>query len=461
MKFLLLPFLSLSTLPLVSAFPRVAQEAAYQLARSAAPSSAKEKRAVTFDPAAQLVDVTGKHAFTPPNFDAGDQRGPCPGLNALANHNYLPHNGVAAWTDIFNQTVTGSCLAFHLLSLPFKSLPSSRCRKEDADKQQVYGLGEDIAGFLAIYGAIFDGNIISLDPGYSIGGPSSASQNILGGLGLLGTPQGLSGSHNKYESDASAARYDLYSGGNDYKVDLSRFQALYDLQATEASPSYDLSVWTGHRKNMFLKSKNENPNFFYAPFAGVIASTGGFSFPPRMFSNKSAEYPDNGILNKEVLKSFFAISGPDDALVYTYGHEQIPANFYRRAIGNEYVFAEFMQDLNMFATYFPEMISVGGNTGKVNSYAALDLGNFTGGVYNGATLLEGNNLACFVFESLLAAAPDVLKGGYADPSGPMKTLADKVGGLIGGFACPAIESLNEGQFAMYPGAKTASGGGIL
>lgn len=41
----------------------------------------------------QLIDVTGAHAFVPPG--QGDIRGPCPGLNAFANHNYLPHNGIA------------------------------------------------------------------------------------------------------------------------------------------------------------------------------------------------------------------------------------------------------------------------------------------------------------------------------------------------------------------------------
>lgn len=30
-----------------------------------------------------------------PDYDAGDVRGPCPGLNTLANHGYLPRNGVA------------------------------------------------------------------------------------------------------------------------------------------------------------------------------------------------------------------------------------------------------------------------------------------------------------------------------------------------------------------------------
>lgn len=61
----------------------------------------------------------------------------------------------------------------------------------------VFGLGSDIATFLAVYGAIFDGSIVSLTPGYSIGGPVAGSQSILGGAGLLGTPQGLSGSHDK------------------------------------------------------------------------------------------------------------------------------------------------------------------------------------------------------------------------------------------------------------------------
>lgn len=39
--------------------------------------------------------VHGDHEFMMPNFTAGDVRGPCPGLNTLANHNYLPRNGVA------------------------------------------------------------------------------------------------------------------------------------------------------------------------------------------------------------------------------------------------------------------------------------------------------------------------------------------------------------------------------
>lgn len=40
----------------------------------------------------QLVEVTGEYEWVAPGPD--DLRGPCPGLNALANHGYFPHNGV-------------------------------------------------------------------------------------------------------------------------------------------------------------------------------------------------------------------------------------------------------------------------------------------------------------------------------------------------------------------------------
>lgn len=44
----------------------------------------------------QLVDVTGAHKWVAPG--PNDIRGPCPGLNALANHGYLPHNGIVPLT---------------------------------------------------------------------------------------------------------------------------------------------------------------------------------------------------------------------------------------------------------------------------------------------------------------------------------------------------------------------------
>lgn len=72
-------------------------------------------------------------------------------------------------------------------------------------------MGIDLATFLALYGTVMDGNPISLTPGYSIGGPAPLTDPVAGAAaGFLGAPQGLSGSHNKYESDGSPTRGDLY-----------------------------------------------------------------------------------------------------------------------------------------------------------------------------------------------------------------------------------------------------------
>lgn len=64
-------------------------------------------------------------------------------------------------------------------------------------------MGKDLGGFLAVYGALIDGDLTQ----WSIGGPTAY---VPATLGLLGTPQGISGSHNKYESDVSPTRPDLY-----------------------------------------------------------------------------------------------------------------------------------------------------------------------------------------------------------------------------------------------------------
>lgn len=58
-----------------------------------------------FDPDFQYVSTSGKHKFVAPG--PTDQRGPCPGLNALANHGYLPHNGIGTMKDFIESTYKG------------------------------------------------------------------------------------------------------------------------------------------------------------------------------------------------------------------------------------------------------------------------------------------------------------------------------------------------------------------
>lgn len=101
----------------VAAFPAAALEYAAKAERdaSAAASIAEavaahkaNYRAPIFDPTTQYVSNQGANAFVPPNLNAGDQRGPCPGLNAMANHGYLPHNGVATIQQFIDGTYKGN-----------------------------------------------------------------------------------------------------------------------------------------------------------------------------------------------------------------------------------------------------------------------------------------------------------------------------------------------------------------
>ena len=116
----------------VTAFPHLDANGVKQLAKfakksgecphlakqdeSECPHRAKQKELksrTTFDPTAQHVSTTGKYAWVAPG--AGDQRGPCPGLNALANHGYLPHSGVADIPTIISAVNSGKSTSFRKL----------------------------------------------------------------------------------------------------------------------------------------------------------------------------------------------------------------------------------------------------------------------------------------------------------------------------------------------------------
>ena len=200
-----------------------------------------------------------------------------------------------------------------------------------------------------------------------------------------------------------------------------------------------------------------------------------------MFANKSADYPE-GYLNQVTLKSFYAMSGPDNALVYTPGNERIPDNWYTRAVGDPYDIPFFMSDFATLVQQHPELLSFGGNIGTVNSFTGLDIGNLTvrfsssssltfpqnqnlpathskkkkqGGLYNAATLLQGNNLACFLFQSVAVAAPDLIRdtGVIADVVDAIAQINNAVAKALSGMGCPQLSQYdyNDTQLSKYPG----------
>ncbi|KAK6442644.1 hypothetical protein LTR95_001123 [Oleoguttula sp. CCFEE 5521] len=403
--------------PYVSAFPATIMEAAARdptiMARNeeiirmiearqagAGAATAVFEPVNTFNEKAQFVDVShgSGHEWVAPS--GNDLRGPCPGLNAMANHNFLPHDGYATIAQFVDAT------------------------------ESVVGMGSALAIFLSAYGAAIDGSGLA----WSIGGTPTAAQ-----AGLLPGGNGISGSHNKYESDASPTRPDLYEAGNDYKTVASQFQQLIN-----ASPgSVTMESLTSFRSQRFDTQIANNPYFFNGPFTGVLVQPAAYTFIYRFMANHSAEYPA-GYLSYDVIKDWFGITGDSGSYVANQGMERIPDNWYKRAIEYPYDNGYFAADLAAAALLHPKFLSVGGNTGKVNTFTAVDVANLTGGLYNSQTFLQSDNAACFAYQFSAQAKPDVLLGSIT-------TLASAVSQIVGSLACPQLEGIDETQLKQFPG----------
>lgn len=214
-----------------SAFPKAMYEMADVVARQAVnrPQGGAPLPLVPppFDAKSQYVSNKGAYAVSrrstkaclnqtdPVQFVApgpSDERGPCPGLNALANHGYLPHNGRATIAQFVSATNAG------------------------------FGMSADLATFLAVYGAIVDGDGTSWS--------------------IAGAPHiGIGGSHGNYETDSSPIRGDLYQYGSNTKLQLSQFKTLYNMQPNAATANYNLDVLRAFRVKRFQESIDKNPYF--------------------------------------------------------------------------------------------------------------------------------------------------------------------------------------------------------
>lgn len=160
-------------------------------------------------------------------------------------------------------------------------------------------------------------------------------------------------------------------------------------------------------------------------------------------SNHSSEYP-NGILDKETLKSFFAITEhADGSLTWQPGYERIPDNWYRRPLGaqNEYTPNSFALDLIKIAQTVPQAVSVGGNTGTTNSFTGVDLGDITGGVYHTQDLLDPQKFVCFFYQLSLTIVPDILRSRALGTV--LETALNLLQSKIGPFVDPSCATIGE------------------
>lgn len=195
---------------------------------------------------------------------------------------------------------------------------------------EVWGMAPDLSAVLTTLGTVIGGNLVSV----SQGGWSKYMDTPLNTLGgLLGTPRGLSGCHPLFEVDGSPTRGDLYDPvGENNDMNMSYFMDLYNLQKDAEDPNYDIKVLFEHNKNRWHQTIATNPFAWFGPASGWLVRASPYAFTARLVANRSEEYPDEGRLDKENLKSFFSVQGPEDNMTYVVGHERIPENFYRRRV---------------------------------------------------------------------------------------------------------------------------------
>ncbi|KAF2849046.1 hypothetical protein T440DRAFT_400254 [Plenodomus tracheiphilus IPT5] len=232
-----------------------------------------------------------------------DQRGPCPGLNTLANHGYIPHNGIATIGQI------------------------------QAGTQAVFNMGSDLSALLSTGGAIDGGDVLSTK--MSIGGPDSRVGVLNGALNsLLGTPSGISG-HGKFnEGDASATRLDFYLQGDNISFRPELFKQLHQQALAKGNGTYSVEAIKEHFKNRYAASKSANKQFYFnLPSAAVVM--GAYYFIPGFLSNGTIGA--GGIANEASITSFYgakpkkANAWHDPDLEYTHVPERIPEQgWYRR-----------------------------------------------------------------------------------------------------------------------------------
>ncbi|CAE6416161.1 unnamed protein product [Rhizoctonia solani] len=359
----------------------------------ASAGSHSKRQPAVFDPVKQKIDVSGEHEFRPPG--PGDKRGPCIGLNALANHGYISRNGITS---------------------SHEATKASR---------KVFGLGKDASAIFAMMAVLYGGD---LSTGvFSIGGPDHSP--------------GLSGTHNQMEGDASPTRNDAYTNSGDAStLSMDYFKHLYDLVPEGKDSNFNMEVMAKQRAWTREESISTNPYYFTAPFAGLFVSTLTHFLSPALLSNHSMEHPD-GFLNHDVLKTFYSVTGYGDSLTYQPGHERIPEGWYRRPDDYD-LFTHIMPDMVKVAAAYPEFFSFGGNTGSPNSFAGVNLEDLTGGVYNTKDLLDGKKLICFALQASQA--------GMAAPASNF--FSEHMTPILSSMGCPSMNQYNKTALEIYPGA---------
>jgi len=164
------------------------------------------------------------HPFMP--LRPGDIRGPCPGLNTLASHGYLPRNGIATPVQIVNAV------------------------------QEGFNMGNDIAVFVTYGAFLVDGNpltnLLSIGGKTPLTGMDPPQPAIVGGLDT----------HAVFEGDSSMTRGDAFFGDN-HSFNETLFEQFSNFSVQFGGGKYNITAAAELRHQRIQQSIATNPQFSF------------------------------------------------------------------------------------------------------------------------------------------------------------------------------------------------------
>lgn len=322
------------------------------------------------------------HQFIAPK--STDIRGPCPGLNAAANHGFLARDGITT----FNELV-------------------------DA-QQNLYNVGYDLAQLLALLGlTLTDGDLVTEK--LSIGCDATTRTSF--SPALTGSEPGLDG-HNKFEADTSLTRNDYFlANGDNYNFN----GTLFGEMTKTTGGLYNRDNLALYRYNRYQESLKTNSNFYFGPLSLLLF--GAASFLYELMPNGNHNY----VPDVETISSFFGTSQDANGNWVFNNNEKIPANWTNRVAPytNQLVTEEIL------AMYLEHPVLFGGATGP-NGFDALPVWGTD--ITNGT--LAPANTECLLYQLATQSVPSYLNGVITPTVDAISFFQSKLGSQYANLGCP-------------------------
>ncbi|KAK7193860.1 Cloroperoxidase [Paraphaeosphaeria sporulosa] len=329
------------------------------------------------------------HEFTPPG--PNDIRGPCPGMNTAANHNFLSHDGITDLAELVSA------------------------------QQNLYNLAYDLAVFIAVRGIALDGDVVTTK--LSIGCDATERTSI-DPTGTLGREPGLN-AHNKFEGDTSLTRRDYFlNNGDAFTFQGDMFADMYRVANGTSNGLFDRDTIAVYRSQRYDESLAENPNFYFGPKALLLY--GAASFIYEVFPIFGPE----GDANIDMISTFYG-AVPNSAGSYDHVPERIPENWSNRRTA--YGLLEIGEEIRYQFSYAPKLF--GGNVGAGN-FLAL---NTTFGIIENGTIpgdATAADFTCLLYQLATDNVPGTVGNEAALPLDVLAWVLTQLNPVFGNLGCP-------------------------